>query len=645
MRKEFVDYVERMKKIRRLSTPAIDSIKSEYDYGKTLVDNFREIGEMAGENRETVEKILLPMIQSDKPLTEDEIKELSELRELLMVADTIHEIDQHIADMINERILDETASTPEDETSGSKEKIFNTPEERDNYINSLGRTMQIKYFRMITSQQSNPVGSEKCRKEGLVVVEKLKKYMEKDVFETLSAQMQQFVFKCALNGALMYQAYVGDNREYYRKKMMEALKCFVSYLEDDFYKSRFTEIFLKTCEVHAYDHMSAILLDTELPKDAAKEIFPYMLKMEDLLKNDPVVKEDGVPDSMIYGMEMTLFQCAALAGDSSTIERLKKALEIYEMRDPDDLTAQGAQYNQSYPLIIYECLANGKVREDGLTEEDYALLDRIVSNMIEYICKMPKESMLTDRVVVYNKLLNVFVEYPGKRSFGDFFIESIAAIHPPTYVHSKMVAKISLCLARHLIRKKPEVFVGFPGIKSAADLSGKSADVLNYAYNAALYHDMGKLSILDTISMYGRRLLDTEFSNIKCHPDNGYKTAVKYVSTRDYADVIRGHHKFYDNSSGYPTDFDTSKSPYKAIIDIVTIADCMDAATDGVGRSYNIGKTYDDYIKEVKAGANTRYAPYFAELLKDKDVYNDMQYILTEERNGVYREIYSLMKR
>lgn len=78
-----------------------------------------------------------------------------------------------------------------------------------------------------------------------------------------------------------------------------------------------------------------------------------------------------------------------------------------------------------------------------------------------------------------------------------------------------------------------------------------------------------------------------EFSIIKSHPVTGAKIASQHQSTKDYVDVIRGHHVWYDCTNGYPKNFNTFESPYKTIIDIVSIADSIDAATDAVGRSYS----------------------------------------------------------
>ena len=48
-----------------------------------------------------------------------------------------------------------------------------------------------------------------------------------------------------------------------------------------------------------------------------------------------------------------------------------------------------------------------------------------------------------------------------------------------------------------------------------------------------------------------------------------------------------GHHKDYDGKNGYPVYFDKTKSKYKIIIDLIRIADAIDAGTDCYGRNYS----------------------------------------------------------
>lgn len=116
------------------------------------------------------------------------------------------------------------------------------------------------------------------------------------------------------------------------------------------------------------------------------------------------------------------------------------------------------------------------------------------------------------------------------------------------------------------------------------------------------------------------------------------------ISTRTYVDVANGHHRWYDDTKGYPADFITADSPVKTIIDIVACADCMDAATDSFGRSYNQGKTFEQYEKEVCEGSGTRYAPYFPELFKDCEVREDLLWLLSKGRHTEYRNTYYFLK-
>ena len=135
-----------------------------------------------------------------------------------------------------------------------------------------------------------------------------------------------------------------------------------------------------------------------------------------------------------------------------------------------------------------------------------------------------------------------------------------------------------------------------------------------------------------------------EFDLIKTHPRTGFELMMKYPSTRRYAEVALGHHKWYDNSRGYPEEFDTAGSPVKPIIDLVLCADCLDAATDTVGRSYNRGKSLDDFLKELEEGSGTRYAPWLAALFRDSKLAEDLNYLLTEGRQQNYQKIFYLLR-
>ena len=177
------------------------------------------------------------------------------------------------------------------------------------------------------------------------------------------------------------------------------------------------------------------------------------------------------------------------------------------------------------------------------------------------------------------------------------------------------------------------------------DVVQNRAALERFTDHAARCHDVGKLSIIDTIFVYGRNLFDTEFELIRTHPVTGYEMLGRYASTRPYRDVALGHHRWYDNSRGYPEDFDTSRSPIKPIIDLVLCADCLDAATDSVGRSYHRGRTLEEFIDEVMPECGAHYPPWLAELLRDPETTCGLQAILEAGRRETYQSTYGLLSR
>lgn len=313
--------------------------------------------------------------------------------------------------------------------------------------------------------------------------------------------------------------------------------------------------------------------------------------------------------------------------------------KLYHSRNKELYDLFGIVENIQLPIEIL-----GLIHRDHYSEADKACATLLYNNMIAYNLRMPNSGVLSFMLEFNMHIFSYFVEVPGGMSFEDLMLNMLAAMHPPTYVHSRMVAQFAVCLCGHLIDTLPQLLIGVEGCETPEEVVKNRDAILNYTWHAALCHDAGKLFIIDTIFVYGRKLLDMEFDLIKTHPKMGAKILERYSSTRKYAEVALGHHKWYDNSRGYPEEIDTSNSPVKTIIDLVQCADCLDAATDTVGRSYNRGKTFDDLFKEICDGSNTRYAPWLPELLSKAEVREDIEFLLASGRDQNYHDTYQLLK-
>lgn len=203
----------------------------------------------------------------------------------------------------------------------------------------------------------------------------------------------------------------------------------------------------------------------------------------------------------------------------------------------------------------------------------------------------------------------------------------------PTYLHSVMVANLAESLCKEAKRNCPEVFEGLDA--SVTD------DLVGFVKRCALLHDVGKTKITDIVNTQGRRLWDSEFSGIKNHPAFGAEMIEKDSELVQFRDIVLGHHKFFDGSAGYPVDFDNTKSPYRNIIDLITICDCIDAATDHLGRNYKRAKSLAEVLCELVEGKGTRYNPKLVEIIENSPrLKKEMSYIVSEGRLDIMYRAY-----
>lgn len=203
----------------------------------------------------------------------------------------------------------------------------------------------------------------------------------------------------------------------------------------------------------------------------------------------------------------------------------------------------------------------------------------------------------------------------------------------PTYLHSVMVMHLAEALCREVERSRPELFDCLTNIKKS--------EVMNYVHSCALLHDIGKTKIADIVNTQGRKLWDNEFYGIRQHPVYGAEMIDTDRDLAKYHDVVIGHHKFYDGTGGYPEDFDNTLSPYRIIIELITICDCIDAATDHLGRNYKAAKTLDAVLNELIAGKGHQYNPDLVEVIENSEsLKKEIWYIVSEGRLDIMYRAY-----
>ena len=626
-KEEFELFVERMAKIRELSSPPLYDFDDAGDYSERLKNNFETIGKLAAENRRMLDEVLYPLLEQEVKLSEETADDMTDFCEKLLCfaeKDTDFEnLDLPIMDLVSEKLVQNAEDT------GSLEKLIYCMDGA--FLGSY--SMMNMTERIITDM---PI-SEKYKKRGLEIGRFFRDLLKKEKFLAIhDEKLREIVLTNARFSTSMYERFT-DPRE--NEEYLALLEELLQIPEDPVYREAVPDY---DWNYYKYRIFEYILQSTDIGniRRFTKQQIEFIAGFADLAE-ETVATDPEYYNSINGNIGISVF-CARnryLAGKIPEEEYLGILMDIYENRDRNDFSGSGNYANLLIPLETILVFKSRRIKAS-----DQRLVKKLYQNISEYMFHMPNAGALSFAMEYFSEVVYNFIEVPGGITFEDFALQSLAALHPPTYIHSQMVGQISTCLCSYLVDMKPEVLIGVLGCKNADDVTENREKILSYTYHAAVCHDFGKIPIIDTIFVYGRKLMDEEFSIIKTHPKTGYEMLSRYESTRAYAEVALGHHRFYDDSKGYPPEFNTADSSVKPIIDSVLCAECMDAATDSVGRSYNKGKTIDDYVREVSEGSGTRYAPWLTEIFENEEVRSDMNYLLTTGREETYRDTYTLLK-
>ena len=616
------DFIRRLEGIRRLSSPSLEGIDDANLYSEQLRENFIRIGRLSTENRDFLDSELFPILFSQQPLSDAQTDELIALSESLLSATNVENLDLPIVSLVSDRLLRDTAE--HDDTAAA--------------VRRLDMRMDTCYalMLMLGRVRACPQIADRFRQEGLAIGRRFLDLLAPEQFEALDAECREIVLTDVRYMAVFYEGVPcgapGEDPELRHLDMVLALA------DDPFYRRLTPDYDWRYFRYRALNYYAKTTdCGNERGFDAAA-LSVICDKTEEfgvLWQSDPAYfsRYDGEKQ-----VRMLLARNRYLAGRIGYEACHDALIALYEQRDPHQYDLNGIYDNLQLPLEAI-CQLN----REHLSPDDIRRLDVFYREMVRYAFHMPNSGSLSSMLEYCLGIIERFIEVPGGLTFEEVALQCLAALHPPTYVHSMMVAKLATCMCGHLIDRDPEQLVGAPGCGCAADVLKNREALLDYTFHAARCHDVGKLSIIDTIFVYGRNLFDTEFEIIRTHPRTGWQMLKRYPSTRDYRDIALGHHRWYDNSRGYPDDFDTSRSPVKPIIDIVLCADCLDAATDSVGRSYRRGKSLEDFIAEVLPECGTHYPPWLAGLLNDADAARDLGALMEEGRRETYRSTYSLL--
>lgn len=157
-------------------------------------------------------------------------------------------------------------------------------------------------------------------------------------------------------------------------------------------------------------------------------------------------------------------------------------------------------------------------------------------------------------------------------------------------------------------------------IATGERLALSAQDLIDLSYGAYL-HDVGKIKIPDEILNKTSELTNTEWEEIKRHPDHGAEMLLEKDFLRGAAEIVRGHHEQFDGT-GYPQGLSGEEIPIGARV--VAVVDAYDAITSV--RPYQKAQAKREAIDELKRSSGSHFDPKvvraFLEVIGD-DVTDD----------------------
>lgn len=340
-------------------------------------------------------------------------------------------------------------------------------------------------------------------------------------------------------------------------------------------------------------------------------------------------------ESYIYSMHMDRMTLLTHLRQEEDPEVARQVLESAGSVAQDDYSAEAI--NRKLVLAAYLSVYAERLDEAG-AQRYRATVEQVRRSADQYLEQMPASQyprVVNSAAWELSKISTSSDETANRRMLG-----SILAGHKPTYVHSLMVAELTRALLQRQIETRPETLVGLLGCRSAAEVQARREELCQTAYECGLYHDLGKCAVLMYIDNNARRLLDEEFFCIQSHPRTGADILNRMGCGRTLALAALYHHCYYNGKGGYPNDAPSCPPEIKGIVDALSVADSLDAATDNIGRCYNLAKPFRTLLEELRAQSGTRYAPNVVALFEDERFCQQLAENTDAERKRVYLQVY-----
>lgn len=320
-------------------------------------------------------------------------------------------------------------------------------------------------------------------------------------------------------------------------------------------------------------------------------------------------------------------------------EFLEDLYALSTSRTDDDLDGQSMFSHVSVPAL---CLEYAKQLDpnDRYRSELKVHMDRMSRHLWHWIVTAPSDNNNEQLMFYLRQFLYVYQEELCPAPFFEALQNVFAARQPTAYARIWITGHIARELTGWAIQDCPEALVGLAGCREERDVAQQRDALLDFALTAGRVHDAGMVHFLNFESTACRGLFEEEEALFQLHAYCGAELLSQHPSTLQYAEIARGHHRFYDDKGGYPTDFSMRDSPVRSMISIVAAADLFASSTEETSSRYQPVISFEAGCAKLQAEAGRQYAPFVAALLKSPGRQEALRKKIEAWKKEAYLDLY-----
>ncbi len=363
--------------------------------------------------------------------------------------------------------------------------------------------------------------------------------------------------------------------------------------------------------------------------------------MADIMESAYIVYQRRFDEAEIQGKQppaksaFAYYAIEYYCGFNSLDTLLSKIEELLDAADPTNYTLDGMYSMISLPAFYSQYLS--QYPDHIPPRKEY--LENLYRRVLRYVDAYPGELGNGSLFLYLRQLSFTFVETGGV-SYGDFLQKLLLRFATEIFLHTQSVAAAARTFSDIILKDDPGFFDDIDFIRRIPDPDQKRRAVMDYAMGCGMFHDIGKISVIELYSRTPRQWFEEEYDMARLHTTAGAAYLSLCPSTIRYADAALGHHTWYDGSRGYPASYKRLECPARQMVDLIGLIDWLENKTNFAPIYGDGGKPLNQAVQEAVKLEGRRFSPLLTAFLRDPGVVEQLKQAYAQGRQDACRRMY-----